>query len=86
LKPENVLIDNEGYAVIADFGLAASGPETKNKTLKECCGTNEYISPEMLKRKPYGKEVDFWTLGCFIFEILCGFPPFLAKSNEEMKE
>ncbi|KAL3816291.1 hypothetical protein ACHAXA_008099 [Cyclostephanos tholiformis] len=73
LKPENLLIDMEGYLKITDFGFAKIVPY-KTYTL---CGTPEYIAPEVLLQKGHGKGVDWWTLGILIYEMLVGDPPFL---------
>ena len=40
------------------------------------CGTLEYLAPEVLLKKGYGKAVDWWTLGCIIIEMVTGNPPF----------
>ena len=73
LKPENLLIDQEGYLKITDFGFAKVVP-FKTYTL---CGTPEYIAPEVLLNKGHGKGVDWWTLGILTYEMLVGDPPFL---------
>lgn len=73
LKPENLLIDMEGYLKITDFGFAKIVP-FKTYTL---CGTPEYIAPEVLLQKGHGKGVDWWTLGILMYEMLVGDPPFL---------
>jgi len=62
LKPENVLIDADGYIKITDFGLSKGGIEG-NKGANSICGTPEYLAPEILERKGHGKAVDWWTLG-----------------------
>lgn len=77
LKPENVVMDREGYAKLTDFGLCKEVHREETKTL---CGTPEYTAPEMIKGKPYGRMIDWWMLGCFLFELVTGEPPF---KNEE---
>jgi protein kinase A len=72
LKPENILLDNTGHIKIIDFGFAKYVPDI-TYTL---CGTPEYLAPEAIQMKAYGKSVDWYTLGILIYEMLCGFPPF----------
>jgi serine/threonine protein kinase len=73
LKPENLLLDQQGYLKITDFGFA------KKVTFKTytLCGTPEYIAPEVLLNKGHGKGVDWWTLGILTYEMLAGQPPFV---------
>merc|ERR1711937_507945 len=73
LKPENLLLDNQGYIKITDFGFAKR-VAFKTYTL---CGTPEYIAPEVLLNKGHGKGVDWWTLGILVYEMLAGQPPFV---------
>lgn len=72
LKPENLLIDGEGYLKLTDFGFAKI-VENRTYTL---CGTPEYIAPEIILNKGHGKGVDWWTVGVLIFEMLAGIDPF----------
>lgn len=84
LKPENVLIDGQGYAKITDFGLSKENI-MDNASARTFCGTPEYLAPEVLARQGHGKAVDWWSLGALIFEMLTGLPPFYnAKDRERM--
>lgn len=75
LKPENVLIESDGFIRIADFGLAKEGV-TDNYSTNTFCGTPEYLAPEIIERKGHGLAVDWWSLGCIIYEMVVGKPPF----------
>mmetsp|Transcript_23537 Transcript_23537/g.47620 ORF Transcript_23537/g.47620 Transcript_23537/m.47620 type:complete len:327 (-) Transcript_23537:1241-2221(-) len=77
LKPENLLLDKDGFLKITDFGFAKK-IRFKTYTL---CGTPEYIAPELIRNQGHGKGVDWWTLGILIFEMLTGEPPFLDNSS-----
>ena len=72
LKPENLLIDPDGYLKLTDFGFAKI-VEGRTYTL---CGTPEYLCPEILTNKGHGKGVDWWTLGILIYEMIAGIDPF----------
>ncbi|KAJ3433590.1 non-specific serine/threonine protein kinase [Anaeramoeba flamelloides] len=85
LKPENLLIDTEGYIKLIDFGLAKILKKKKEKC-KTMCGTPEYIAPEVLRGKKYSKEVDYWSLGTVLFEMLHGMPPFYSEETDEIYE
>jgi serine/threonine protein kinase len=70
-----VLIDKDGYAKLTDFGL--SKENVKNNTdAKTLCGTPEYLAPEVVGRKGHGLAVDWWSVGCIIYEMITGQPPF----------
>lgn len=72
LKPENLLIDGQGYLKLTDFGFAKI-IDGRTYTL---CGTPEYLAPEILLQKGHGKAVDWWCLGILIYEMLVGIDPF----------
>lgn len=48
------------------------------------CGTPEYIAPEVLLRQGYGQAIDWWSLGCIIYEMLTGLPPFYHKVRKDV--
>ncbi|KAL4483652.1 hypothetical protein ABPG72_006718 [Tetrahymena utriculariae] len=81
LKPENVILDKEGYIRISDFGLSKDNIE--EQTAFSVCGTPEYLAPEILNNSGHGKPVDWWALGNLIYEMLTGLPPFYVENNRE---
>jgi serine/threonine protein kinase len=50
------------------------------------CGTIGYAAPEIIKGEPFSKSVDMWALGCVLYALLCGFPPFRHADTEALKE
>jgi len=72
-----------GQIKIADFGL--SKIVWDNQTMTPC-GTVGYTAPEIVKDERYSKSVDMWALGCVLYTLLCGFPPFYDESIEILTE
>jgi hypothetical protein len=84
LKPENVLLDNDGNVRLTDFGLSKEGVSDHSSGANSFCGTPEYIAPEVLLRQGHGRAVDWWSLGALLFEMISGLPPFYSKNRETM--
>lgn len=84
LKPENVLLDAEGHIRLTDFGLAKGAMDANSRT-NSFIGTMEYMAPEIIEGKGHGKEVDWWSTGILLYEMLAGVPPFRAKSRQQLQ-
>jgi serine/threonine protein kinase len=84
LKPDNILLDQEGHVMLTDFGLSKQEVSEYFTGAKSFCGSVAYLAPEMLKRIGHGKAVDWYLLGVVLFEMLTGLPPFYAESKEEL--
>lgn len=82
LKPENILLDEFGHIRLTDFGL--SKRYTDGKQAKTFCGTPEYLAPEVVEGEGHGKEVDWWSLGILLYEMLVGLPPFYSDNVHSM--
>ncbi|KAG7158593.1 Serine/threonine-protein kinase Sgk1-A-like [Homarus americanus] len=84
LKPENILLDAQGHVVLTDFGLCKEGLQNSSSKTATFCGTPEYLAPEILKKQPYSRAVDWWTLGAVLYEMLYGLPPFYSRDTPTM--
>jgi len=78
LKPENILLDNQGHLRLTDFGL--SKRYTAGEQATTFCGTPEYLAPEVVLGVGHSKEVDWWSLGILLYEMLVGLPPFYSDN------
>ncbi len=79
LKPENLLMDADGYVLLADFGFAKHGVEAMTFTV---VGTAEYTAPEILSRQGHGAPADLWSLGILVYEMLCYETPFKSNGDD----
>jgi serine/threonine protein kinase len=81
LKPENILIDHDGHLKLIGFKFVKTGMLTRFETTKTFCGTAEYLAPEVVRREPYTKAVDWWSFGVLIYELLIGSSPFYGENQ-----
>jgi calcium/calmodulin-dependent protein kinase (CaM kinase) II/calcium/calmodulin-dependent protein kinase I len=82
MKPENLLLRDvmdDTSILVADFGFAAYVPEDGLKTR---CGTPAFVAPEVLIGHRYTQQVDMWSVGCLLFMLIGGYPPFQAESHK----
>ena len=86
LKPENCLLNEQGYLLLTDFGLSKLALSGENTTTKTICGTIEYMAPEILLGNAYSYSVDWWSFGILLFDMLCGSPPFGGNNRKKTEE
>ena len=79
LKSDNIFLDEDDNAVIGDFSWAVM----TNTLRKTCCGTLDYLSPEIVNGEEYGSETDIWSLGVLVYELLTDKMPFYASTYKQ---
>ena len=99
IKPDNVLIGKDGHIKLTDFGLAKISDKIlkedfidynfdenakKHNRNYSCVGTAYYAAPEVITKKEYGQEIDWWSLGVILFEMLAGYAPFCSKNTSDV--
>lgn len=84
LKPENILLDDYGHVRISDLGLAVELKE--NEAIKGRVGTVGYMAPEIVKNERYSYGVDWWGVGCLIYEMIEGKAPFRQRKEKVKRE
>jgi len=82
LKLENILMNEDGYLKIIDFGLAKM-LKSEEETMTYW-GTPEYIAPEVISHRGHDKAVDWWAIGVIIYEMMIGVTPFYNKNRNIM--
>lgn len=82
LKLGNLFLNDDLHVKIGDFGLATR-IEYDGERKKTLCGTPNYIAPEILNKKGHSYEVDIWSIGCVMYTLLVGTPPFETKSLKD---
>ena len=82
LKLSNILLTEDKAVKIIDFGLAVQ-LSTNAEERETLCGTPNYISPEVIQNRPYGLQADLWSLGCIMYALLTGTPPFECSTVQD---
>ncbi|GAA5864111.1 hypothetical protein JCM1840_000705 [Sporobolomyces johnsonii] len=83
IKPENVFLDKENNLKLGDFGLSKAMAQAA--MTQTYVGTPYYMSPELINGQPYDVKSDIWALGCLIYELCAGHPPFHeARTQPEL--
>ncbi|XP_067934928.1 serine/threonine-protein kinase 36-like [Watersipora subatra] len=79
MKPQNILLGKDGIIKLCDFGFART-MSANTLVLTSIKGTPLYMSPELVEEKPYDHTADLWALGCILYELNTGQPPFYTNS------
>eukprot|EP01086_Lenisia_limosa_P003756 TRINITY_DN18424_c0_g1_i1.p1 TRINITY_DN18424_c0_g1~~TRINITY_DN18424_c0_g1_i1.p1 ORF type:complete len:589 (-),score=184.56 TRINITY_DN18424_c0_g1_i1:12-1778(-) len=82
LKTENILLTTEGHICLTDFGLVKDNMDVGDKT-STICGTADTMAPEVVLGHEYGSAVDWWGVGCLLYEMLTGRPPFYSPDLDD---
>lgn len=76
LKPENVMVEADGYLRLIDMGTAKQLKQNSGFRTFTIIGTPHYMAPEVMQGKGYSFSVDIWSLGVLLYEFFCGHLPF----------
>ncbi|XP_033851762.3 serine/threonine-protein kinase 36-like isoform X1 [Acipenser ruthenus] len=79
MKPQNILLGKGGVVKLCDFGFARA-MSVSTMVLTSIKGTPLYMAPELVEEKPYDHTADLWSLGCILYELHTGTPPFYTNS------
>jgi serine/threonine protein kinase len=84
VKPGNILLDEQGTAYIADFGLAKDREGSVLTKAGQTLGSMDYMAPEQIRGEPVDHCTDVYALGCVVFECLSGRPPFSDRDGMQI--
>ncbi|NXT40047.1 STK36 kinase, partial [Pelecanoides urinatrix] len=79
MKPQNILLGKDGIVKLCDFGFARA-MSIHTMVLTSIKGTPLYMSPELVEERPYDHTADLWSVGCILYELFVGTPPFYTSS------
>jgi serine/threonine kinase 32 len=82
IKPDNILLDQRGNAHLTDFNIAVHYSE--RRLLTGVAGSMAYMAPEILGKRGYSYQVDWWSLGICAYELIFGRRPFRGKTNADL--
>lgn len=85
LKPENCLLDADGHLLLTDFGLSKVSADPTDGC-NSMLGTVEYMAPEVIQGRKYGKAVDWWSFGALGYDLMTGNPPFRGGNHAKIQE
>ncbi|KAL7410611.1 putative camp-dependent protein kinase [Mrakia frigida] len=85
LKPDNLLLDELGHVHLTDFNIAVHF-STSGRLLTGVAGSMAYMAPEVLAKKGYSCQIDWWSLGVIVYELMFGKRPFRGKTNSALTE
>ncbi|KAK6642132.1 hypothetical protein RUM44_013855 [Polyplax serrata] len=92
IKLENILMgtnpqdpNDHLYIKLTDFGLSAVKGNGVENMLNDCCGSLQYMAPEIIENRPYSQQCDVWSIGVLDFLLLCGFWPFYSENQCEQE-
>lgn len=83
IKPDNILLDSEGHAHLTDFNVAIHYSDKRMHT--SVAGSIAYMAPEVIGRRGYSWQIDWWSLGITAYELLFNKRPFEGRTSEKMQ-
>lgn len=87
IKPSNIIVNSEGIVKIMDFGISKSLYEDTPRTKTGArIGTIYYMSPEQIKGQPITPLTDIYSIGCTVYEMITGLPPFFSQNEFDVMD
>lgn len=83
MKPENIIMEENGYLRITDFGISKIWKEDNSA---DTSGTPGYMAPEVMCRQPHTYAVDYFALGVIGFEFMLGRRPYVGKTRKDIRD